>query len=377
MQYYHDGGMIPRGPSGGNYTFVMTGASSTPFIVSAIQKGIVTENLEDIYQALKKNHMPGGIMEKAGYEHTTNKGGGLGYYITKGYVPYPNPDGNFGIHKDGASLTMEYAYQDWTLAQLAKKLKKEDDYNYFMARSLNYKNVYDGETTWMRPKDVNGKWMTDFDPYLPGHGFIESNAAQSTWFVPHDLEGLAELMGGKDKAVEKLNRQFETAATLNFNAGTSHAQESHPEFQRIPVNYGNQPSIQTAFVFSLLGCPDLTQYWLRQVVDKAFSGFSTSSGYNGDEDQGLMGSLAVLMKIGLLQMTGGTEEDPVYQIGSPLFDEVKIQLPHKKYLVIQTKNNSPEHCLVGKATFNNEQLNKFEIRHDEILNGGTLYLEMK
>ncbi|HKJ79424.1 MAG TPA: GH92 family glycosyl hydrolase, partial [Prolixibacteraceae bacterium] len=211
MQYYKDGGIIPRGPSGGNYTFVMTGASSTPFIVSAIQKGIITENLPGIYEALKKNHKPGGIMEKAGYEHKTNLGGGLEHYINNGYVPYPNPQGNFGFHQDGAGLTLEYAYQDWTLAQLAKKLGKTEDYNYFMKRSENFKNVFDDESGWMRSKNVSGEWREPFDPYEYGEGFVESNAAQSTWFVPHNLEGLAELMGGKEIAVEKLNEQFTEA----------------------------------------------------------------------------------------------------------------------------------------------------------------------
>src|SRR5690606_18738251 len=129
LQYQKDGGLVPRGPSGGNYTYVRTGAYSTPFVGSAIQKGIITKNLEDIYRALKKNHMPGGIMEKSGYEHETFLGGGLRYYLKKGYVPYPIPEGRFGGHQDGASLTMEYAYQDWTLAQLAKKLGHGEDYN--------------------------------------------------------------------------------------------------------------------------------------------------------------------------------------------------------------------------------------------------------
>ena len=208
MQYYKDGGMIARGPSGGNYTFVMTGASSTPFIVSAIQKGIVSDDLKSIYDALKKNHEVGGIIEKAGYEHKTALGGGFNYYLKNNYVPYPIPEGDFGGHQDGASLTMEYAYQDWTLAQLAKKLNYVEDYQYFLKRSKNYINVFDKEENWMRPKNVDGKWKENFDPYQAENGFIESNAAQATWFVPHDLKGLAELMGGEEKAIEKLNKQL-------------------------------------------------------------------------------------------------------------------------------------------------------------------------
>ncbi|MBD0777414.1 glycoside hydrolase family 92 protein [Maribacter sp. ANRC-HE7] len=380
LQYGKDGGLIPRGPSGGNYTYVMTGASSTPFIVSAIQQGIITNDLEDIYQALKKNHMLGGIMGKAGYEHKTDLGGGLKYYINKGYVPYPIPEGNFGGHQDGASLTMEYAYQDWTLAQLAKKLGHQDDYDSFIKRSKNYQNVFDTSKGWMRPKDVDGKWYEDFDPYQVEHGFIESNGAQSTWFVPHDISGLATLMAGKEKAAEKLDNQFIEAKKLGFTAGNSHDQELHPEYSRIPINYGNQPSIQTAFIFNELGRPDLTQYWSRKVVDKAFSGLSPSTGYNGDEDQGLMGSLAVLMKIGLFQMNGGTEANPEYQIGSPIFDEITIKLNPKYYsdknLTIQAVENAPNNTQVDQVRYNNQPIENFKIKHSEIIKGGTLILEM-
>ncbi|POY40569.1 glycoside hydrolase family 92 protein [Flavobacterium alvei] len=381
MQYYKDGGLIPRGPAGGNYTFVMTGASSTPFIVSAIQKGLVKEDLESIYIALKKNHMLNGIMGKAGYEHNTNLGGGLKYYMENGFVPYPIPEGNkFGSHQDGASQTLEYAYQDWTLAQLARKLNLQEDYNYFMARSKNYQNVFDKSIGWMRPKNVEGKWFENFDPYQYENGFIESNGAQSTWFVPQDIEGLAELMGGKEKAVSKLNTQFEIAKKQKFTSGISHDAELHPEYSRIPINFGNQPSIQTSFIFNLLGRPDLTQYWTRNVVKETFSGLAPNTGYNGDEDQGLMGSLNVLLKIGLFQMNGGTEENPQYQIGSPLFNKVTIQLNQKYYqgknFVIKANNNSPESVYIDTINFNKKPVLKFSISQEEITNGGELILEM-
>ncbi|CAM3506151.1 GH92 family glycosyl hydrolase [Zobellia roscoffensis] len=377
MQYYDDGGMVPRGPSGGNYTYVMTGASATPFIVSAIQKGVITENLEHIYEALKKNHMLEGIMGKAGYEHTTTIGGGLKYYIQNGYVPHPIPEGRFGGHQDGASMTMEYAYQDWTLAQLAKKLGYIKDYDYFMKRSKNYENVFDSSVSWMRPKNIEGKWRENYSPYEHENGFIESNGAQSTWFVPHDIEGLAELMGGKDSAVEKLNEQFKTAEKLGFTAGNSHSQELHPEYRNIPINYGNQPSIQTAFVFNKLDRPDLTQYWSRKVADKVFGGLSPATGYNGDEDQGLMGSLAVLMKIGLFQMNGGTETDPVYELGSPSFDKITISLQNGKELVIEAPR-----ILTSKFEAETLQLNgspylKNSVRHSALMNGATFRYKFK
>ncbi|HEA20889.1 MAG TPA: glycoside hydrolase family 92 protein [Pricia antarctica] len=380
LQYHKDGGLIPRGPSGGNYTYVMTGASSTPFIISAIQKGILTEDLQSIYKALKKNHMAEGIMAKAGYEHNTSLGGGMKHYMENNYVPHPIPEGKFGGHQDGASLTLEYAYQDWTLAQLAKKLGLQDDYDYFLKRSNNYKNVFDPTEGWMRPKDVDGKWRKDFDPYQYESGFIEANGAQGTWFVPHDITGLAKLMGGAKKAVEKLNIQFETAEKLGFTSGNSHSVEMHPEYSRIPINYGNQPSMQTAFVFNHLGRPDLTQYWSRKVTDKVFGGISPATGYNGDEDQGLMGSLAVLLKMGLFQMNGGTEVDPAYEIGSPIFDMVSIHLDKNYYpgktFIIKTIKNADDHSQIKSSLLNGKKLKGFGIPHSEITNGGELRLEM-
>ncbi len=380
MQYYHDGGIIPRGPAGGNYTFVMTGASTTPFIVSAWQKGIVKEDGEEIYQALKKNHMPGGIMERAGYEFKTAVGGGLKYYIAKGYVPYPIPDKNDGFHQDGAGMTLEYAYQDWTLAQMAKALGHTQDYNYFIGRSQNYKNLYDPESGWIRPKNLEGKWKTPFDPYQTNNGFIEANSAQSTWFVPQDLPGLAKLMGGNVAAINKLEQCFVTAKELGFTSGKSHDKELQEKFSRIPINYGNEPSIQTAFVFNLLGKPELSQFWSREVVNAAFSGLSPKTGYNGDEDQGLMGTLAVLYKIGLFQMNGGTEANPVYQIGSPIFDRISIELNQKYYpgksLTIQTIGNSDKNRYVLSADLNGKPVSSTGINHNDLVKGGILTLKM-
>jgi predicted alpha-1,2-mannosidase len=381
MQYYKDGGLIPRGPSGGNYTYVMTGASTTPFVVSAVQKNIFKKDLDSVYEALRKNHLPGGIMEKAGYEHNTSLGGGLGHYLSKGYVPYPIPEGKFGGHQDGASLTLEYAYQDWTLAQFAKKLQREEDYKTFMNRSQNYKNVFDAGTGWMRPKDVHGQWKRDFDPYLYENGFNESNGAQATWFVPHDLKGLVKLMGGEEKAVERLNGQFKASEELGFTSGTSHEVEVHPEYSRIPINFGNQPSINTTFVFNYLGRPDLTQYWSREIIDKVFSGLDSSTGYNGDEDQGLMGALSVLLKMGLFQMNGGTEADPGYDLGSPLFDKITISLHPNYYkgdkFVIETINNSKSNRLVEQVSFDGRILDTMAIRHSNIVNGGRLTFQFK
>lgn len=380
MQYYKDGGLIPRGPSGGNYTYVMTGASSNPFIISAIQKGIIKDDLENIYQALKKNQMPGGIMEKIGYEHNTSMGGGLSYYIENGYVPYPLSDIIYGSHQDGTSQTLEYAYQDWALAQLAEKLGKEGDAQYFLNRSSNYKNVFDTISGWMRPKNIEGEWKEDFDPYLLENGFIEANGAQNTWFVPHDVSGLSALMGGDETASTKLNLAFSEAEKLGFTAGSSHDRETHPEYSRIPINYGNQPSIQTAYLFNYLNKPWLTQYWSRRVVAEVYEGLSPQTGYNGDEDQGLMGSLSVLMKMGLFSMKGGCSLEPQLEIGSPVFDKIVIHLNPRYYqgktFSIETKNNSENNYFIQSGSLNGVEVNFYMIPQQIITDGGTLVLQM-
>ena len=289
MTYYRDGGLVPRGPSGGNYTYVMTGASSTPFLVSNWMKGIKNVDIGEVYRALRKNHLPGGIMERAGYEHHTRIGGGLRHYIKKGYVPYPLPESVQAFHVDGTGQTLEYAYQDWALAQLASSLGHAEDKAIFTQRSFNYRNLYDPETGVMRPRLESGEWYTPFDPREYRKGFVESNAAQSTWYVPHDYAGLSDLMGGDDVLVERLNRAFVEAQKQGFTSGKSHDQEVRKQNRRVPINYGNQPSIQTAYIFNVTGAPWLTQKWSREVIDAVYSRVSPNDGYNGDEDQGLDG----------------------------------------------------------------------------------------
>lgn len=376
---YDDGGLIPRGPSGGNYTFVMTGASSTPFIVGAYMKGIRNYDVEKAYEGMKKNHLLGGSMGKSGYEHKTEKGGGLEHYIDKGYIPYPLKK-RWAGHQEGAGQTMEYSYQDWCLAQMAKALGKDDDYNMFMERSSNWKNLFDPETKWMRPKNHDGSWKDPFDPYEVKVGFVEASAAQATWYVPHDLPTLAEMMGGGNAAAAKLNEAFETSAKLDFTSGKSHSSELDDAYRKIPINYGNQPSIETAFVFNHFGQPQNTQKWSRQVVDKVFGDLSPKFGFSGDEDQGLMGSLSALMKMGLFEMKSGAELTPKMDIGSPIFDKITILLNQDYYkgdkIEIITKNNSKTNLYVQKLSWNNSELGNMEIEHSKLTAGGVLEFEM-
>lgn len=378
---YEDGGLIPRGPSGGNYTYVMTGASSTPFIVSAYTKGIRGFDIEKAYEGLVKNAMPGGLMSKAGYEHSTALGGGLKYYMLNGYVPFPNPDENDGYHNEGAGQTLEYSYQDWSLSQLATALNKHEDAVYFKSRATNYKNVWDSSAGWMRPKNVNDKFEEPFNHLLSHHGFVESTAAQMTWFVPHDMQGLFELMGGREAAAKKLDQQFLISDNHNF-ISQPYKEDKFVQQERrnTYLNYGNQPSMQVGFIFNYAGKPWLTQYWTREVVERIYSDLDPQNGYNGDEDQGLMGSLAVLLKIGLFQMRGGAAIDPIYEIGSPIFDEVTIELNPDYYeggqFVIKTINNSSSNRYIQSAILDGAPLNQSWFYHKALIDGGQLLLEM-
>jgi predicted alpha-1,2-mannosidase len=367
LTMYKDGGLIPRGPSGGNYTYVMTGASTTPFIVSAYMKGIRGFDVDLAYEGLKKNHLPGGIMSKAGYEHNTSRGGGLEEHIELGYVPFPLSDRSYGFHQDGAGQTLEYAYQDWCLAQMASALGRHDDEELFLQRSQNYRNLYDPSTGWMRPRTREGRWTEPFDPLAARRaGFVESNAAQMTWFVPHDIPGLAELMGGYDSLVHRLNKSFELTREYNFINNSSW------------TNYSNQPATQMAHIFNYANAPWLTQYWVRKVIEKTFSDVTPRDGYKGDEDQGLMGSLGALMKIGIFELHGGAVNDPFYELTSPIFDQITILLDQDYYsgekFVIDVENNASAHYYIQSAVLNDQPLYTPFIPHQKVVDGGRLKL---
>lgn len=377
---YDDGGLIPRGPSGGNYTYVMTGATTTPFIVSAYMKGIRGFDIEKAYKGMRKNHMPGGLMSRAGYEHDTQIGGGLEFYMERGYIPHPLPDRGYGFHEAGSGQTLEYAYQDWTLAQMAKALGHLDDYELFSQRALNYKNIWHADSGWMWVREQDGSWREPFNILDYGNGWVEGNAAQYTWWVPHDVGGLVELMGGEDSFNTKLNKSFELAQNHGFTSGESHSVETLKENREVYVNYGNQPCMQMAFLFNHSGAPWLTQYWTRKVIEEVYSGLSPQRGYSGDEDQGLMGSLAVLMKIGLFSTNGGTGIEPYYEIASPVFDRITIHLNPEYYngetFVIETEDNGPGNYYIQSAEFNEIPLTHPWLIHKELVEGSVLKLKM-
>ena len=375
IDIYKNGGLIPRGPAGGNYSFVMIGDPAVCVFATAYNKGIRNWDSEKAYEGLRKNAFPGGIRDHAGYEHEKMAtGGGIRQYVDRGYVPEDLP-GN-GWHKDGAAMTLEYAYQDWCLAQLAKALGKEDDVRLFLKRAENYKNIWDPSIKYMRPRMPDGSWLKEFEPIGEGFntkGFCESNSAIYTNFVPHDVKGLVNLFGGQDAYNTFLNSCFEKAEPNNFIA-------VHRSHSISWVDYENQPATGMAHLFNYSGAPWLTQKWVRLVKEKAFGDITPYGGYNGDEDQGQMGALGVLMAIGLFEERGGASVEPIYEITSPVFDKIVLHLNPDYYpgktFSITTKNNSRDNMYIQSARLNGQNWNRCWFKHSVFANGGDLELHL-
>jgi predicted alpha-1,2-mannosidase len=351
VEYSVNGGLLPRGPAGGGYTFIMTGCPSTNLIVSTFMKNILTRtDHETAYRQIRNNHHPGGMMGGSKYFAADLK-----FYIEKGWWP------------NNAGINIEAAFQDWAAAQMAKKLGKADDYEYFMKRSDTWKRCYEPNHKLLFPVNHEGKF-THTDP-LEGWGYVEANAWQATWGVSHDIPGLAALMGGNSELCRKLNEAFEQGKKSDFVYSYSKGY----------VSYANQPGCSNAHVFSYAGAPFLTQYWVRKVKEQAYGGITPDLGYGGhDEDQGQMGGVSALMAIGLFSITGTESMIPYYEITSPVFDKITLKLDNKYYkgekFVIKTHNNSAENCYIQKATLNGRPLNNFWFTHEEFAKGGELEL---
>ncbi|HKJ86157.1 MAG TPA: GH92 family glycosyl hydrolase, partial [Spirochaetia bacterium] len=285
VDMYKNGGLIPRGPSGGNYTFVMTSPSSTHLLVSAYQKGIRSFDIESAYAGLVKNHEPGGLISRAGYEHETSVGGGAEYYIERGYVPLGIEADAF--HLEGAGQTLEYAFCDWSLAQLSRALGHDGDAERYAARAGNYRTIYNPESGFMEPRTMDGGRLPDFDPMSPD-GWVEGNGWTYLWHVPHDPAGLIELMGGRETFINRLEEMLTKAEEGRFTVPPGNIHYLNY------VDYGNQPSLFIAYLFTYAGAPWLTQKWVRRIMKVLKSDITPYGGYGGDEDQGQMGALNVL-----------------------------------------------------------------------------------
>jgi predicted alpha-1,2-mannosidase len=374
LEFYDRGGWLPKAPAGMEFTGVMLAEPEIPLIVGAYQNGIRNYDVEKAYEAIRKAQMEQGIQHGCGgFAGSEN----INVYMELGYVPY----------EEGAtSATLENAYYDWCVAQMAKGLGKTADYEYFMKRSKNYRNIFDASVGYMRPKSRTGEWKKEFDPFSRGKrvksvndtwpsphtDFIEGNAWQYTFFAPHDVPGIIELLG-KDTFNTRLKYGFEQAKFSKFSY------PNLPSYDSRYVHHGNQPNMQAAYLFNWSGMPWETQYWAREIMN-VYYGATPEDGYQGDEDEGQMSAWFVMSALGLFQMDGGVSSNPIYEIGSPLFRKAVIHLDNKYYtggkFTIEAPNNSKENRYIQSAVLNGKKLNKPWFYHSELVAGGSLVLQM-
>ncbi|MFO7611257.1 MAG: glycoside hydrolase family 92 protein, partial [Clostridia bacterium] len=347
-------------------------AHSGAFISSAYMKGIRDFDIESAYEGIRKNAFPGGLMSKSGYEHNSCLDGGIEFFIERGYIPERERKSQ-GYHCDGAAQTLEYSYDHWCIAMLAKSLGKNGDHELFLKRSGNYRNLFDSDTGFMRPRNEDGSFIEPYDP-LSLKGFCEGNGWGYTFYVPHDIPGLIELMGGRQAFIGKLDYAFQMAGEMNYYAGK-------PELQRNKafINYGNENTRFTASLFNHAGAYGLSRKWSRKVRKALFSSTGLC-GFCEDDDCGLSAGTSILLALGLFDLKGGAYENPSYEIGSPIFDEIIISLDRNYYpggeFRMIMKNNSPDRPYVDSAVFNGRNLADSRIFHSDLAGGGTLVLQM-
>jgi predicted alpha-1,2-mannosidase len=351
LEMYDRGGWIADSPTGFEYAPIMDAQHSKALIVSSYMKGIRNFDVQKAYQAIKH--------DLTTPDEKPVSGGHAGSRSMKSYMQYgyvPDEDGP-------TSNTLEYAYDDWVASQMAKVLDKKEDYQYFTKRSENYKNIYDPTTKYMRKKHRDGTFVKDFDPFFfgcvggwNGSGYMEGNAWLYTFFVPHDVPNLVKMMGN-----ETFNERLEKGFAENH------------------VDMGNQPNLQAPFLFNYSGKPWLTQKYSRMVLDKFYDS-TPYKAWQGEEDEGQLSSLFVLMSLGLFEMDGGCAVKPYYDISSPLFEKAVIKLDKTYYggktLSIESRNNSSENAYIQSVMFNGVPLNKPIIYHEDLIKGGKLIFTM-
>ncbi|CEN35102.1 GH92 family glycosyl hydrolase [Capnocytophaga cynodegmi] len=333
----------------GNETDCMTGYHSIPVIVEAYLKGVRSFNAEKAFEMMKKTMM--------GDER------GLKFYKQYGYIPYDKWD-------ESVTITLEYAYDDWCVAQMAKALGKTDDYEFFMKRSEAYKHLFDPTTGFMRGKSASGKWREPFDPKHSNHreatDYTEGNAWQHSWFVPQNPKGLIEAFGGKEKFTTHLEKLFTESSEITGDNVSADITGLIGQYA-----HGNEPSHHIAYLFNKAGEPHRTQYWVNEILKTQYN--TTPNGYSGNEDCGQMSAWYVWSSIGLYPMNPVSGE---YEIGRPLFPKAKINLPNGETFTIIAENVSAENMYIQSATLNGKPLDRTFITDEELKNGGELKFVM-
>jgi predicted alpha-1,2-mannosidase len=334
----------PKWEMTSDYTGCMIGDPGVSVVVDAYMKGIRNYDVEKAYEISRRT--------ATGPGSTRNN---MAEMNTYGYVP--------GSVRLGTSVTLENAYADWCIGRFAGALEKKDDADIFKKRSLNYKNIFDPSVGWMRRKDEQGQWMEFTDKYAHGEGNCEANAFQQSWFVPHDIQGLMELMG--EKAFLSNLDEFFGSATENFSGGKCY-------------NHGNEPDHQVVSLYNYAGQPWKTQFWTREILERAYS--TGNNGLCGSDDVGQISAWYVLNAIGLNPVAPG---ENLWHIGSPIFNEIVITLDPEYHIcsvgdkfIIKAENNSPENIYIQSATLNGQPLSRPWIKHEELISGGVLELKM-
>ena len=297
--------------------------------------------------------------------------GDLAEYLKNGWVhddfmEHPSPP-EAGGHA-GVDKTLEYSWDDYALAQFAKKLGKDDDYKMFLARAHNYTNVFDAATGFMRGRSADGSWISPYDPVEPYYNYMSKEASgwQNFWLVPHDVQGLINLVGGRENFLKKLDTFFNTPYQPKGIAR---------DVTGMIGMYcqGNQPDQQTAYYYDYAGQPWKTQELIRKILALMYGSDKYGLAYPGMDDQGATSSWYVLSAMGFYTVDPSS---PNYIIGSPIFDEVTLHMGKGKDLVIQTKNNSEKNLYIQSATLNGKAWNKPWFSHADIANGGKFVFNM-
>ncbi|OPB91249.1 sugar hydrolase [Elizabethkingia ursingii] len=341
--------MLPIWSHYANENWCMSGYHSVSVIADAIIKGNYTGDAKAALMACVAT------ANKRNYE-------GIGDYIDKGYIP---------AEKNGTSVsnTLEYAYDDWAIAQLAKHLGETEIYNQFIKRSENWRNNFDKTTGFMRPRMADGNFKKEFDLLSThGQGFIEGNSWNYSFFVPHNPDGLIQQMGGKQKFASKLDQLFSMHLPDEFFADTEDITR-----EGIIGGYvhGNEPAHHVAYFYNWAGQPWKTQKQVRHILEMQYK--STPDGLGGNDDTGQMSAWYILSSLGFYPVAPGSED---YAIGSPAIKNAVLALENGKNFEIEAIDQSPENVYVKKILLNGKEIKNFTLKHSDIMNGGKLTFYM-
>lgn len=337
--------MLPIWSHYANENWCMIGYHSVSVIADAIAKGTTDVNVSNALKASK-------------YTATVKYFDGLGSYMSSGYVPEDESSSS-------VSKTLEFAYDDWCIAQIAKREGDADAYKYYMKRSENYMNVFDPEINYMRPKLSNGTWRKDFDPIdTHGQGFIEGNAWNYGLYVPHNVDKMIGMMGGKDEFPNYLDKIFNTEIDDEYIA-----QNEDITRDGIIGNYvhGNEPGHHIPYLYNWTNAPWKTQERVRMIMDTMYS--NKEDGLCGNDDAGQISAWYIFSAMGFYPVLPGSDE---YAIGSPLVSKAKIQLENGNTFTINTVNQNKENVYIQKIEINGEEILSSTLNHKIIANGGTM-----